>query len=375
MIKATLVTPFPPQPTGLADYAKRILSLTEGQVEWTVAYPEAALPLEGYHCVPISKLHKEDLNGAVVYQVGNSPHCEEVIEALLTHGGTGLFHETNMHHVLRNRADSSGDWKSYKDHVVHEYGKKSDSLMELMEKKAKNLSEYDRRLRKNPLVGKLASASSIIAVLSDTAKLEMEKIAQGKPVVRMGFLPDFLERAEKPEKNDDTLIIGIAGTFHYGRSWEEMVNAVAMLRRTVDCRLLVAGGGWPETDSPWITVTGRLSDREFREQIEQFDIAIDLRHHTCGETSGSMMDILRSGIPAVVSAEGSFRDIPANAVLRIPSESGAGGAYAAFKYLLNSAEVRSAISESAANYFADISDRKKCLAEWLDLLRRGESEH
>ncbi|MCD4708914.1 MAG: glycosyltransferase [Candidatus Sabulitectum sp.] len=371
MIKAMLVTPFPPQPTGLADYAKRILSLTKDQVEWTVAYPEAALPLEGYYCVPISKLRENNFNVPVIYQVGNSPHCEEVIETLLARGGTGLFHETNMHHVLRNKANNSGDWKSYNDHVIHDYGDKSDSFLKVMGKKAKSLSEYDNRLRKNPLVGKLASASSIIAVLSDTAKWEMEKIAQGKPVIRMGFLPDFHKRAEKPEKKNDTVIIGIAGTFHYGRSWKEMVNAVAMLRRTVDCRLLVAGGGWPETDFPWITATGRLPDREFREQIEQFDIAIDLRHHTCGETSASMMDILRSGIPAVVSAEGSFRDIPADAVLRIPSESGAGGAYAALKYLLNNTEVRSAISESAANYFADISDRKKCLAEWLDLLERS----
>lgn len=371
MIKAMLVTPFPPQPTGLADYAKRILALTEGQVEWTVAYPSEALPVEGIHCIPISKLRKENFNMPVIYQVGNSPHCEEVIEALLAYGGTALFHETNMHHVLRNMANTSGDWKSYNDHVEHDYGDKKDSFLKLMGKKAKSFSEYDRRLRKNPLAGRLVLASGIIAVLSDTAKLEMQKIAQGKPVIRMGFLQDSLERAEKPEKKNDTVIIGIAGTFHYGRSWEEMVNAVAMLRRTVDCCLLVAGGGWPETDYPWITVTGRLPDSEFREQIEQFDIAIDLRHHTCGETSASMMDILRSGIPAVVSAEGSFRDIPADAVLRIPSESGAGGAYAALKYLLNNTEARSAISESAANYFADISDTKKCLAEWLDLLERS----
>ncbi|MCK5785407.1 MAG: hypothetical protein KAH54_02485 [Candidatus Sabulitectum sp.] len=375
MIKAMLVSPFPPQPTGLADYAKRILSLTKDHVDWTVAYPATALPLDGYRSIPISEIKQKDIQGPVVYQVGNSPHCEEVIEALLAFGGTGLFHETNMHHVLRNRAADSGDWDKYNDHVVHEYGNRSDSFLRIMGKRSKSFSEYDRRLRDNPLLGKLASACGNIAVLSDTAKLEMEKLAPGRSIVRMGFLPDFLERAEKPRKKDKTVVIGIAGTFHYGRSWEEMVKAVSMLRKTVDCRLLVTGGGWPETDHPWITVTGRLPDKEFREQIELFDIALDLRHHTCGETSGSMMDILRSGIPAVLSTEGTFRDLPADAVLRIPSESGAGGGYAALKYLLDNDEIRRNISEAAADYFAEVSDRGKCLKEWLSLLERSSGEH
>ena len=83
------------------------------------------------------------------------------------------------------------------------------------------------------------------------------------------------------------------------------------------------------------------------------------------------MDILRSGIPAVVTAEGTFRDLPANAVLRIPSESGAAGAYAALRYLVENEELRKSISRTAENYFAEVSDTQKCLAQWLELLSGG----
>jgi len=375
LIEALLVTPLPPLPTGLADYARRILSLTDGNVKWKVAYPSGALPLEGYDCVRISELSKDDFKRTAVYQIGNSPHCDEVIETLLIHGGTGLFHETNLHHVLRNRADATGDWKSYHDHIAHEYGAGSEGFIKAMNKKARNLSEYDRRLRNNPLVGKLVDASSVIAVLSDTARWDFEKLAPGKPVLRMGFLPDFMERVDKPARKDKTVVVGIAGTFHYGRSFEEMVNAVGMLRRISDCRLLAAGEGWPSVEQNWIEYTGRLDDKTFRTQIELFDMALDLRHHTCGETSGSMMDILRSGIPAVVTSEGSFRDIPAGAVLRIPSESGSAGAFAAMKYLLQNPEVRNSISHEAEKYFSETSNRGKCLNQWMDLLERSRSEH
>jgi glycosyltransferase involved in cell wall biosynthesis len=371
MIEALLVTPLPPLPTGLSDYAKRILALTDRHVKWKVAYPSGAQPLNGYECIPVSALKSVDFKRAAIYQVGNSPHCEEVIETLLLHGGTGLFHETNLHHVLRNRADSTGDWRSYQEHVEHEYGDKSPGFLKIMGKKARSLPEYDRRLRKNSLVGKLAAVCSIIAVLSDTARWNIEKLAPGKPVVRMGFLPDFMERVVKPAHSDKTTVIGVAGTFHYGRSFEEMVNAVAMLKRIIDCRLLVAGAGWPSTDYPWVEITGRLSDREFREQIELFDMALDLRHHTCGETSASMMDILRSGIPAVVTSEGTFRDIPADAVLRVPSESGSAGAFAALKYLIENQEVRASISLAAEQYFASISNKEQCLCQWLELIERS----
>ncbi len=375
MRKALLITPFPPQPTGLADYAMRILSLTKDHVEWIVAYPTGAEPVKGLHCIPIKELRDEHFNLPAVYQVGNSPHCEEVIETLLNHGGTGLFHETNMHHVLRNRANSSGDWDSYNNHIEYDYRENSDSFRKIMNKKAKSFSEYDRRLRTYPLVGKLVASSRVIAVLSNTAKYELERLARGKSVIRMGFLPDFLERAKRSLKTSDTITVGIAGTFHYGRSWEDMFRAVQMLRKTINCRLLIAGGGWPETDHSWITTTGRLPDKEFREELEKIDIAIDLRHHTCGETSGSMMDILRSGIPAVVTSEGTFRDIPADAVLRISADSGASGACAALKYILKSDKIRSSISNAASKYFAEVSNKDKCLREWLDLIERSSNEY
>ncbi len=375
MRKALLVTPFPPQPTGLADYAMRILSLTKNHIEWTVAYPSGAETAKGFNCLPIKELREEHFKLPAVYQVGNSPHCEEVIETLLKHGGTSLFHETNMHHVLRNRANTSGDWESYNNHIEFDYRENSDSFRKIMSKKAKSLSEYDTRLRKYPLIGKLVLSSRIIAVLSDTAKYELEKLARGKSVIRMGFLPDFLSPAEKPQERSHAITIGIVGTFHYGRSWEDMFRAVQLLRKTLDCHLLIAGGGWPETDHPWVTATGRLPDREFRDKLEKIDIALDLRHHTCGETSGSMMDLLRSGIPAVVSSEGTFRDIPAGAVLRIPAESGAGGACAAIKYILENDKIRSSISEAASQYFAEVSDKDKCLKQWLDLIERSSNEY
>lgn len=372
MMKALLVTPLPPQPTGLADYARRILGLTAGHVEWTVAYPPGGAPVPECRCLPIGDLQESDFQGTVVYQAGNSPHCADVVRTLSIRRGKVLFHETNLHHLLRQMAHETGEWSEYASHVKADYGRDSDHVLKVMGRRAKSLPEYDMRLRKYPLLGRLAHCATSIAVLSDTAGYRLQKLHPERKIHRMGFLADFLGRVQAPEPDGGPPVIGIAGTFHYGRNWEAMSQAVAELREHHEVRLLAAGGGWPETGHSWIETTGRLSDMDFRRSIERFHIAIDMRHHTCSETSGSMMDILRSGKPAVLSDEGSFRDIPACAVLRIPSESGAAGAFAALKYLMDNPEVARSIGDGAAEYFRRTSDRDQCLQQWMSFLEAGE---
>ena len=83
------------------------------------------------------------------------------------------------------------------------------------------------------------------------------------------------------------------------------------------------------------------------------------------------MDILRSGKPAVISDQGSFRDLPSDAVLRIPHESGALGAFAAMDYLLDNRDIADSIGRNAAAYFARVSDRVECLSQWMDFLQAG----
>ncbi len=368
MRDALLVTPLPPQPTGLADYAKRIIHLTCEHINWTVAYPSDAEPLPGVNSIPIPDLGEDELRLPKVYQIGNSPHCAQVIDTILKYPGKALYHETNLHHVLRQIAHSTGDWKTYSSHVEREYGENSHGVLKRMGKRAKSFPEYDMRLRKNPLTGMLVDSSTRIAVLSDTAKMKLEKLLPGREILRMGFLADFLKRVPPPEERLEGTVIGIAGTYHYGRNWEAMSEAVAGVRRFHKCILLAAGAGWPETGLDWIHVTGRLSDLEFRNRIEQFDIALDLRHDTCSETSGSMMDIMRSGIPAVISDQGTFRDLPADAVVRIPTESGSAGAAEALSYLIENPDVLRSTGEKAEEYFRKVSDPGTCLKEWLHFL-------
>lgn len=64
-------------------------------------------------------------------------------------------------------------------------------------------------------------------------------------------------------------------------------------------------------------VAADVEDAEFLGWIAAADVVVDLRFPHRGEVSGSLMRAMQVGRPAVVSATGSYLDIPQDQVLRV----------------------------------------------------------
>jgi glycosyltransferase involved in cell wall biosynthesis len=61
---------------------------------------------------------------------------------------------------------------------------------------------------------------------------------------------------------------------------------------------------------PRVTLRTDVTDDEFRAWLVAADVVVDLRHPTRGEASGSLSRAMQAGKPSVVSATGSYLDIP-----------------------------------------------------------------
>ena len=59
-----------------------------------------------------------------------------------------------------------------------------------------------------------------------------------------------------------------------------------------------------------VTITGRLEIDRFLLYMRACDVAVNLRHPTAGETSGTVIRLLGLGKPVVVSNTGAFAEIP-----------------------------------------------------------------
>jgi glycosyltransferase involved in cell wall biosynthesis len=68
-----------------------------------------------------------------------------------------------------------------------------------------------------------------------------------------------------------------------------------------------------------VTVHHDVSDDDFRAWLVAADIAVDLRFPHRGEVSGSLSMAMVAGVPTIVSATGTYLDIPEGLVVRIAS--------------------------------------------------------
>ena len=66
-----------------------------------------------------------------------------------------------------------------------------------------------------------------------------------------------------------------------------------------------------------VTLAPDVTDEDFRGWLAAADTVVDLRFPHRGEVSGSLMRTMQAGKPAIVSATGTYLDVPDDAVLRV----------------------------------------------------------
>src|SRR4029453_2856635 len=62
-----------------------------------------------------------------------------------------------------------------------------------------------------------------------------------------------------------------------------------------------------------------VSDEDFLAWMCAADVAVDLRYPHRGEVSGSLSRSMQVGVPTVVSATGTYLDLPEDVVVRVPA--------------------------------------------------------
>jgi len=107
-----------------------------------------------------------------------------------------------------------------------------------------------------------------------------------------------------------------------------------------------------------VTVASDVSDDDFRAWLFAADMVVDLRHPHRGEVSGSLMRAMQAGRPSIVSAVGTYLDVPDDLVLRVapgppdPAELGA-----ALRRLIEDRDLRVAIGERARAHIARLASK------------------
>lgn len=367
-----LVTPLPPMQTGLATYAARVLKHTSEQIRWVVASPPGgepdSVPGIARH-IPLDRLDRSHVPSLRIFQIGNSPHCFPVVQALYSMGGTALFHETVLHHMLRDGYLRRGRMDDYRRELRFCYGPAAEAVEKRLSGTASSSDEYDVLLKEYPLLGRTVNSSGSALCLNGYAAAGIRDSYPPGAVMVLGHplspVP-HLRTVEKPFR----VCLGMVGACHPGRNLEQVLAAMEKVRETEpEAGLLLIGGGYPDGLPPWAVTTGRLEEPLYQSWIRTLDLVLDLRHPTCGETSGSLLEAMRAGVPSVVSASGAFLNLPSDAVIRVPPDNMVQAVPAAVRTVLGNDRLRKALSEAARIHAEDTGSVRRLEEDWKQAVR------
>jgi glycosyltransferase involved in cell wall biosynthesis len=131
---------------------------------------------------------------------------------------------------------------------------------------------------------------------------------------------DGAEIRRRFEIPQEAFLVASFGFITPQKRLEVSLKAFAELRRrNPGSRYLLAGEVSPYYDldallgaelGEGVTVTGRLELGDLLAAMNACDVAVNLRHPTGGETSGTLIRLLGIGKPVIVTDHGSFAEIP-----------------------------------------------------------------
>jgi glycosyltransferase involved in cell wall biosynthesis len=367
-------SPLPPQKSGIADYSAELLPhLAEHcEIELIVdegSKPEAGLaarfPVHGHRSLP--GLLASGRFDTVLYQLGNNgDYHASIYRTLVEHPGVLVLHEYMIHHLLRDLTLSVGDPRGYVREMAYAYGRSGEAMARRCVETGVPLDMWSY-----PLFERAVDASLGAIVHNEFTR---DRVLASRPLARIAVVPHHMSLEGMPEvpEAEARAALGIApedfvvATFGFLTPPKRpgvLLRAFARLRREVPAaRLLIVGEVSPYFDfeqvftpelRAGVTVTGRLDLDRFLLYMRACDVAVNLRHPTAGETSGTVVRLLGMGKPLIVNETGSFAEIPADCCAKVPLDPLEEDLLLAYLHLLAGDEtLRRRMGENARRHMA-----------------------
>lgn len=376
-----IVTPLPPLPSGVADYA-----LAQGRAlgaGWAVTFlvsddqpdPSAFLP-EGTRVERWSSWARRYGRGEVplLHHVGNNPQHDYVIDALETHGGVALLHELGLHNLMAYRTLGRGDEAGYEKLLRAEIGDLAPALARAGALGIRSAFQYSL----TPLCGSVVEAADGVIVHSDFAARELRQRGTAKP---LATVPHFFEHpfsiSEKLQPDgprarlglaDDLLVFGSLGFMTDAKLTFLIIETLGRLKKRLPpFHYLLVGEAGDETPlraalakagiADRTTITGYVGAEDFWIHLWACHIVFALRYPSGGETSGTLIRALGGGKSVIAFDYGPFADFPDDALVKVPLDTQDTRAIeAAILALAHDRNRRDALNEAA---LADTEKRRQ----------------
>ncbi len=366
-----VVSPLPPQHTGIADYTSALLPALARYYTVDVIVAQDGVKDEWVlsHCgirTPKWFMKNGNKYDRILYHVGNSPFHYYMLDLMQTHPGVVCLHDFFVGHFLRYAELRTPHTKAWVRALFYDQGYKA-------------VQEHFRVLESESLClaypcsfSLVKNALGVIVHSRYTRKLARDwypgmdqRLWKQIPMVRQPINPEFSVVEEEDSSRFYVCSFGMLGPTKLNH---RLVSAWlnSSLARDPNCFLVFVGEKQPgkycrdlkkKITGPGaggrIRIIGRASPERYAAWLGKASVAVQLRTLSRGETSAAVLDCMNYGLPVIVNDHGANTELQRDAVWMLPDDFTDSELICALETLKQKAGLRERLSRRAAQTIAD----------------------
>ena len=381
----TIVAPFPPIKSGIADYVARQVPYLQQyyQLVFVDENPQDAIAQDlfpGKRVTPRHFLETPELHQRVLYHLGNSPTHLTALKLLAQVPGLVVMHDfflsdvQQYEDIILNRKE-----RATFNELIYSHGYRP--LLEVSENRSSlNLSDYPCNLKV------LEQARKVL--MHSCYGMGQAEVWYGNRIKQhlgqIGFARDVLPAADRGASraalgySPETYLVGTFGFATPAKCLETLINAWATSKfaQSKNAILVIAGEFLDERYQSRIhqllelrqctnvQLLGYLTPEKYALYLSSVDIAVQLRTRSRGETSAALLDCLASGVPVIANNHGFVEDLPEHILWKTKAQPDVSELVAVLEHLSNAKFIRQTLSDNALEYLRQVFDPNR-VAEQL----------
>ncbi len=383
-MKVAMVTPLPPQHTGIADYVSDLLQglITNKNFEITIISNANINSI--HHCevhsykdYPDEEYHAFDL---IVYQIGNNYEFHGyMLDLIRKFGGIIHLHDVVLHHLFASMLWENNKRDEYFYIIEEHYG--VDTLKSVKEKVSHDTYPWEGpEVIDLPLFEEFIQFCDGCIVHSEFAKTKISDLFPALDVYRINQLYKMDVKTKKPEENK-IIKFAIFGGVDPQKKVDivlKVFTKIKKINKDASFLLTIVGGindqAKYELDllikdhlTEHVKITGRVDEKEFMEYFLDTDILIALRYPTMGETSAVVMRAMQLGIPCIVNDIGWYSELPEH-IMKIPIDTMEAELESTILEILNDEKRLKWLKKETLKYSKEELDFDKSIEEYSNII-------
>lgn len=388
-------TPLNPIKSGISDYSELLLTVLRSRYDIDIYIDSSYTPDNPNitnnfnilsHTMFESNKQKYDL---CVYQMGNSKYHSYMFDYILKYPGMTVLHDLILPFFIEsiciNKEQQVFDTEKFLNYVFinHGYYKYLQVSKRLNDRLP--FDHYDFSL--NFLKSVIDSSIKTIVHNEYSKRFVESNISfSNVSLIRMGFPESQYQTNEKNNiKNNlninNQIIISAFGRITKTKRIDVLLLVLAKIVNEYNIKnilLILVGSVYSDMKreidyiiqreqlQDYIKITGFISNDDFNKYYSITDICINLRYPTSGETSATLINAFKFGLPVITSNISQYKEYPENCVWKVDVDDNEIEILTEYLVeLIKNKNLREKMSENSLKYYKDRHSQNKMLCDYI----------